>query len=248
MLHNDRLAELVAGLNAQFSNASSQDIIEAVVNENIVGKIAVVSSFGAESAVLLHMIAQARKDVPVVFIDTEFIFAETLEYLKELAIALKLEDIRRIVPDPVRLALYDSDGNLHRQDQDQCCHLRKTLPLQRALGEFGGWITGRKRFQSQTRNALEIFERDPITNRIKVNPLVHWDSSALSTYLDDHNLPRHPLVARGYPSIGCWPCTSKVAEGEDARAGRWRGQDKEECGIHFVDGKLVRMKVEEQTT
>jgi phosphoadenosine phosphosulfate reductase len=114
--------------------------------------------------------------------------------------------------------------------------LRKTRPLERALAEFDGWITGRKRFQGGARVDLDLFEGEA-SGRIKVNPLAHWDARAVAAYLDRHALPRHPLVARGFASIGCAPCTGPVAEGEDPRAGRWRGQEKTECGIHVVDGQ-----------
>ncbi len=241
MLHEGSLEKRVSDLNAQFENTSSQDILAVILNDNLLGKSALVSSFGAESAVLLHMVAQIRNDTPVLFVDTEFLFPETMEYLRTLAVELKLQDIRRIMPDPGRVANYDPDGDLHVKDPDQCCYLRKTVPLQRALGEFSNWITGRKRYQSGTRSALQIFELDKVTNRIKVNPLAKYDAETLRAYMNDHNLPPHPLVAKGYASIGCSPCTTPVGENEDPRAGRWRGQDKEECGIHFVNGKMQRI-------
>ena len=114
------------------------------------------------------------------------------------------------------------------------------MPLNTALADFDGWITGRKRFQSGTRAALEFFEVETDTARIKVNPLAFWNASDLGDYIIENRLPRHPMVARGYPSIGCAPCTSPVKQGEDPRAGRWRDTNKEECGIHFVNGKMVR--------
>ena len=128
---------------------------------------------------------------------------------------------------------------LHQRDPDACCALRKTEPLQKALGPFDAWITGRKRFQGRARMDLEFFENEA-DRRIKVNPLVHWTPQDVQDYMVNNRLPRHPLVAHGYPSIGCAPCTTRVVAGEDARAGRWRGRKKQECGIHFVDGKVVR--------
>lgn len=245
MLPNNALEALVLGLNQRFASSSAEEVLEIIINEGVIGKLALVSSFGAESAVLLHMVAQNRKDVPVLFVDTEFLFAETLEYLKSLTVLLKFEDVRRIVPDPARVAIYDPNGQLKERDQDQCCYLRKTLPLQRALGEFAGWITGRKRFQSPSRQSLEYFELDKVTHRIKVNPLIHWNVQDLANYMNKHNLPAHPLVARGYLSIGCKPCTTQVSHGESGRAGRWRGQEKEECGIHFADGKIIQLTKKE---
>ena len=137
------------------------------------------------------------------------------------------------------VAAQDPDGTLHQSDTDACCALRKTAPLEKALLPFDGWITGRKRFQAGSRAQLEFFEADGPA-RIKVNPLAHWTPDDVQDYIINNHLPRHPLVAQGYPSIGCAPCTSPVREGEDARAGRWRNTEKEECGIHIVDGKIIR--------
>ena len=245
MLHDASLEKRVNELNARFDDSTAQEIISSLLNENLLGKSALVSSFGAESAVLLHMASEIRKDIPVLFVDTEFLFPETMEYLRTLAIELNLEDIRRIMPDPGRIASYDPNGDMHKNDPDQCCYLRKTAPLQRALNEFSNWITGRKRYQSGTRRHLPIFELDNVTNRVKVNPLVNWNPEMLKGYMVDHKLPPHPLIAKGYASIGCAPCTTPVREGEDPRAGRWRDSGKEECGIHFVDGKMQRTKIEE---
>ena len=137
------------------------------------------------------------------------------------------------------MAEQDPFGLLNQSNPDACCNLRKTEPLQRALQGYDAWITGRKRYQGKTRAALDFFENEGDI-RIKVNPLAHWTSQDLQDYIAENRLPRHPLVAKGYPSIGCAPCTSPVKEGEDPRAGRWRNTGKEECGIHFVNGKLVR--------
>jgi len=135
----------------------------------------------------------------------------------------------------------DPDNTLHQYDTNACCDLRKTQVLNKALDGFDGWITGRKRFQSGQRADLPPFEVEADTGRIKVNPLAHWAPEDVKEYMAENNLPRHPLVAQGYPSIGCAPCTTPVAEGEDPRSGRWRGEDKDECGIHFVNGKMVRI-------
>jgi phosphoadenosine phosphosulfate reductase len=150
--------------------------------------------------------------------------------------------VQVIKPDRERTFLRDPEGQLHRSDPDACCALRKTEPLQQALTGYDAWITGRKRFQGKMRTALEFFEAEDDL-RIKVNPLVHWTRDDVQEYMVNNRLPRHPLVSRGYPSIGCAPCTSVVAPGEEPRAGRWRGRDKEECGIHFVNGRLVRTRV-----
>ncbi|WP_413878135.1 phosphoadenylyl-sulfate reductase [Tateyamaria sp.] len=227
---------LVSALNARLTHHGATDVLRAAFDA--VPDLALVSSFGAESVVLLHLAAMVKRDVPVIFIDTEMLFAETLVYQQELAERLRLSNVRVIRADDI--AIEDADKTLHRRDTDACCALRKTRPLQTALAPFQGWITGRKRYQSGTRAALEFFEVETGTNRIKVNPLARWAPQDVAEYMDENRLPRHPLVAKGYPSIGCAPCTSPVAAGEDPRAGRWRDSNKDECGIHFVDGKMVR--------
>ncbi len=230
----------VATLNDRYRHHSATAVLEHALHDPDAGKLALVSSFGAESVVLLHMVSVARRDTPVIFIDTQMLFAETLVYQQELAERLDLRDLRIIRAADTALQRQDPDGTLHKTAPDACCGLRKTEPLQRALDGFGGWITGRKRFQGSTRSTLEFFEAEEGTGRIKVNPLAHWAPEDLRTYMEENRLPRHPLVARGYPSIGCAPCTTRVNDGEDPRSGRWRGQDKTECGIHFVNGRIVR--------
>ncbi len=232
------LTERVEALNARFRHHSAHDVMHGALHE--VESLALVSSFGAESVVLLHMAAVVDKATPVVFIDTQMLFTETLEYQHEVSERLGLTNVRIIRADEDDVQRDDPYGALHLRDTDACCNLRKTFPLQRALSGYEGWISGRKRFQSGTRAALEFFEVEDGTGRIKVNPLAHWAPEDVRAYMEENNLPRHPLVAQGYPSIGCAPCTSPVKEGEDPRAGRWRNADKEECGIHFVDGKMVR--------
>ncbi|QFT80610.1 Phosphoadenosine phosphosulfate reductase [Roseovarius sp. THAF27] len=230
----------VSGLNEWYRLNSATAVLRHALASPEAGKLALVSSFGAESVVLLHMISVLKRDTPVIFLDTEMLFAETLVYQQELAERLGLKDLRIIRPDTDAVARQDPNGTLHQSDTDACCTLRKTVPLQYALQGFDGWITGRKRYHGGDRAALDFFETEESTGRMKVNPLAHWTREDVQTYMEENRLPRHPLVAQGYPSIGCKPCTSRVAAGEDARAGRWRGSDKSECGIHFVNGKPVR--------
>lgn len=231
------LRQRVATLNDRWRHHSATDVMRAALRD--IGKIALVSSFGAESVVLLHMAAVIDRNVPVLFIDTEMLFTETLVYQTEVSKRLGLTNLRVI--RAADIAAEDPDNTLHLRDTDACCDLRKTRPLNAALAEFDGWITGRKRFQSGTRAALDFFEVEDGTGRIKVNPLAHWAPEDVRSYMEENRLPRHPLVAKGYPSIGCAPCTSPVKPGEDPRAGRWRDQNKDECGIHFVNGKMVRL-------
>lgn len=208
-------------------------------------RVAMVSSFGADSAVLLHMVSQLDRALPVLFIDTLALFPETVAYQKNLAAHLRLSNVQTITPDRAALFTRDPDGLLHRSDTESCCQLRKAEPLERALAGYDGWITGRKRHQAATRADLARAEVEPGTGRIRLNPLVDWTAAQISAYLDAHDLPRHPLVARGYPSIGCQPCTSRVLSGEEPRAGRWRGTGKTECGIHFIGGVPQRASQED---
>ena len=233
------LADRVAELNARYRHHAAVSVLEHALKDRDVGDVALVSSFGAESVVLLHMVSVIDPGLPVLFIDTQMLFPETLEYQRQVADRLGLTGLRTIRADTAERTAEDPGDTLHRADPDACCALRKTRPLETALQGFDAWITGRKRFQGGTRAALDFFEAEG-TARIKINPLAHWGPEDVQDYILNNRLPRHPLVARGYPSIGCAPCTSPVAQGEDPRAGRWRGSDKTECGIHFIDGRIVR--------
>ena len=229
----------VASLNSRYRHHAATAVLDRALHDVEVGRIALVSSFGAESVVLLHMVSVIDRATPVLFIDTEMLFRETLNYQAEVAEKLGLSNIMTVKANPATLAFEDPDDTLHQFNTDACCAIRKTEPLARALSPYGAWITGRKRFQGSTRAALDFFENEGDI-RIKVNPLAHWGREDIADYMINNRLPRHPLVAKGYPSIGCAPCTSPVAAGEDPRAGRWRGQAKVECGIHFINGRIVR--------
>ena len=217
-------------LNNMFRGVEAQDMLKTLLREHMLGDVAVVSSFGAESAVLLHMIAEADRSTPVLFLDTGKHFPETLAYGGDLAERLSLTDLRILTPDPEAIAKKDETGLRWSYDPDGCCEIRKVIPLEKALSQLDASITGRKGFQSTTRAGLPRFELDG--DRLKVNPLASWTKDDIEAYFIAHDLPRHPLVEEGYPSIGCAPCTSRVKAGEDERSGRWRGWDKVECGIH----------------
>ena len=226
--------EDAAAMEARFAGVATQDLLAELLAGELKGRVAAVSSFGAESAVLLHMIAQVDADVPVIFTNTQKMFGETLAYRDELAERLGFTDLRVYRPDPRVLAAKDETGLRWSYDPDGCCAIRKVEPLRRALQPFDAWISGRKGFQAATRTAIPLFEMDE--GRLKLNPLAGWDKARLDAYFAEHELIRHPLEAQGYPSVGCAPCTSKVLPGEDPRAGRWRGWDKVECGIHVPIG------------
>lgn len=221
-------------LNARFAGVEVREMLRTVFAEGLLGKVATVSSFGTESAVLLHLVAQADPNVPVIFVDTLKMFPETLAYRETLIERFGITNSHVVTPDAEVLAAKDATGLRWSYDPDGCCAIRKVEPLARAKTGLDSWISGRKAFQSQTRANLPRFEIED--GRIKLNPLGDWDKAALDAYFAEHDLPRHPLEAQGYLSIGCEPCTSKVQPGEDPRAGRWRGWDKVECGIHTPIG------------
>lgn len=223
---NDGLAR---DLNRQFGDAPAARIVEAVIEGEFSGRIALVSSFGAESAVLLHLAAAVDPAVPVIFLETGKLFPETLEYRDRLIDRLGLADVRSLRPAAADLADHDPNGRLWAADPDRCCFLRKVLPLHQALQGFDAWFTGRKRHHGGDRADLPVFEAED--GRIKVNPLAHWSHERVQAYLDKHGLPRHPLENE-FPSIGCVPCTAPAGAEEGVRAGRWRGLEKTECGIH----------------
>lgn len=219
------VADRVEMLNGAYRHHAAIPVLESALFDPLLGHLALVSSFGAESAVLLHMVSVIKPDTPVLFVDTGLHFPETLAYRDRLVDQFGLTNLQN-VPVP------QSFG-------DGCCADQKTAALHAALTDFDGWITGRKRYQADTRAGLELFENEADL-RIKVNPLAHWRHSDVIAYIENNALPQHPLVAQGYTSIGCARCTSPTQPGEDARAGRWRGADKTECGIHFSPDGVVR--------
>lgn len=216
-------------------------LLEPLIREVFPGRIALVSSFGLESAVLLHMMAGIDRATPVIFLDTGKLFGETKRYRTELAETFGLTDVRSVTPLKDRERDLDPGGDLWQSDSDLCCHFRKVEPLERALQGFQAWITGRKRFQGGQRTALQTLET--VDWRLKVNPLATWSLEDMAAYAERHALPRHPLEARGYTSVGCMPCTSLPSPDGGQRSGRWAGTAKTECGIHWTaNGKPMRVK------
>lgn len=221
-------------LNRMFRGSDTRELLEAVLKDGLAGDIAAVSSFGAESAVLLHLIAEVAPATPVLFLETGKHFLETLAYRDELIARLGLTNFINLYPDFAEVRTKDETGLRWSYDPDGCCEIRKVIPLAKALANYDASLTGRKAFQADTRANLPRFEIDSSDSqgRLKVNPLIDWSAADLEAYFVEHELPRHPLISHGYPSIGCSPCTTKVQPGEDPRSGRWRGWDKTECGIH----------------
>ncbi len=217
-------------LESRFARVKATSLIRLVIEDLYPGRVALVSSFGADAAALLHMVSRVDKATPVIFVDTGQHFPETLAYRDELCRTLGLTNVIVAEPRGETIAAEDPEKFLFASDPDRCCEIRKVRPLAEAMEGYEAWITGRKGFQSAIRSTLPLFEAEG--DRVKVNPLVGWSATDILNYIAEAGLPRHPLVAKGFPSIGCLPCTSPVKPGEDERAGRWRGRGKIECGIH----------------
>jgi len=229
------LQERAQTLNREFQGLSAQQIVGRLLRSGIAGRVAVVSSFGAETACLLKLVADKDPATPVVFLDTRKHFAETLRYVDDLMEQLGLTTLVRARPAPASLSAEDPDGTLHRSDGDRCCYIRKTLPMIGVLKNFDCVLTGRKRFQTDRRAEMEIVEVQE--SWLRVNPLAEWTREQILEFLDANRILLHPLVSAGYASIGCEPCTEPS---EHHREGRWPGRDKTECGIYFSDEGQVR--------
>jgi phosphoadenosine phosphosulfate reductase len=201
-----------------------------------VDNLAVATSFQSSGLVILHLLRDIRNDLPVLFLDTGFHFPETLEF-------------RQKITDEWNLNLVDLRGEhgsvekqneiygkaLYRSDPDKCCHINKVKPLQDALENYDGWISGLRRDQSPMRAHTPIIEAQmlPSGNEVlKIHPLANWSKDDVSEYLSANNIPTHPLLEKNFASIGCWPCTRALQPGENERDGRWDGHTKTECGIH----------------
>jgi phosphoadenosine phosphosulfate reductase len=235
-MNADKLADRARELNQAFAGLTAQQMLSRLLHGGVAGRVAVISSFGAEAACLLSLVASRDPSTPVVFLDTRKHFAETLDYVDDLMDQLGLTTLVRTRPSPARLAVDDPDGLLHSRDSDRCCYLRKTLPMIGVLRNYDCVLTGRKRFQTADRSEMDIVEVQETW--LRVNPLHDWSREQVLEHLDTRGILEHPLVSQGYASIGCEPCTQPS---EDFRAGRWSGTDKTECGIHITDnGKIVR--------
>ena len=221
-------AELDRGLRA----ASPAEVIATALQTFGRERLAAVSSFGTESAALLKVMADVDPAIPVVFLDTGWLFGETLAYRDTLIATLGLRDVRSIKPLEETLSREDPERELWFSDPDACCRIRKVEPLARALAPFSAWINGRKRFQGGLRTDIPVVEEDGAT--LKFNPFANVSRDEIEAIYRLANLPPHPLAVSGYLSVGCMPCTSRTSPDEDARAGRWRGRAKTECGIHTV--------------
>ncbi|HLN24472.1 MAG TPA: phosphoadenylyl-sulfate reductase [Patescibacteria group bacterium] len=223
------LSAPITRLREAYGDLDGDELLAAMLRE-FPGSLAVVSSFGAESAVLLDLVAQVDASLPVIFLDTAALFDETIAYRQDLTQRLGLTGVR--VVRPLAEDIERSD-ELWRTDPDACCHLRKVLPLAQATKGFKALVDGRKRFHGGGREDIHTIETSD-DGVVKISPLARWSQERIDAAFIERDLPRHPLVAQGYRSIGCWPCSRPTLPGEPVRAGRWAGAAKSECGIHKV--------------
>jgi phosphoadenosine phosphosulfate reductase len=231
-VHVPAVAADAAALDRELAAASPAGIVTRALREVGREKLAVVSSFGTESAALLKIVADVDPAIPVVFLDTGWLFQETLDYRDTLTRLLGLTDVRTIKPRDATLQRDDPNGDLWFSDANACCQIRKVEPLARALAPFDAWFNGRKRFQGGDRANIAVVEADGA--RLKFNPLANATIDDLKALYASAKIPQHPLLAQGFTSIGCMPCTTRTRPGEDPRAGRWRDRGKTECGIHVA--------------
>ncbi len=224
------LEERLKSFTLSFGHLSSLDLLKTMIHKEFLGKIALVSSFGTEAAVLIHMISTIDKSLPIVFLDTGKLFDETIRYRDSLIQLFSLTNVESVKPEISKINAIDPDGILWKQDHDACCNLRKVEPLRNALLGFDAWITGRKRYQGSSRSVMPTIEIQG--GRIKINPLASWTRKMIEDYFIENDIPKHPLEDDGFQSVGCIPCTDRIRSGEGLRDGRWRDSEKTECGIH----------------
>jgi phosphoadenosine phosphosulfate reductase len=217
-------------LSTEMEKQTPQEIITWAV-ETFAPQIAVSSSFQTQSVPLLHMASQIDPEILVFFLDTGFHFWETLIFREQLQREFDLR-IQNLYPDKQWRNFLERFGRgLYEHDPDLCCYIRKVQPMQKAMRTVRAWISGIRRDQTSNRSHAKILELEP-HGLLKVNPLLNWTREDVQVYMRRFNLPAHPLLYKGYRSIGCKPCTRPVQAGEDERAGRWAGKSKTECGLH----------------
>jgi phosphoadenosine phosphosulfate reductase len=227
-------ADDVAAASRELENASPQEILTWAVDA-FFPRLTMATAFGAEGCCILHMLGDIEPNVHVFNLDTGYQFPETLA-LRDCIHARYGIDVKLVRPD-LTVQEYEAahGGPLFGIRPDQCCHDRKIVPLRRAVAGYDAWVSAIRRDQTSHRAAAGVVQWDGKFNLVKVNPLLGWTKKDVWSFVLKHDVPYNPLHDQGYPSIGCWPCTRPVAEGEDERAGRWAGSAKKECGLHVLD-------------
>ncbi len=224
------LREIALRAGEELETASAEEIIEWAV-QTFGRRFCVTSSF--TDAVLVHLVSRVAPGTDVVFLDTDLHFPETLRVRDHVARTLPVT-VRSIRP---RLTVAEQDAEygpeLYHRDPDTCCALRKVEPLERGLEPYDAWAAGLRRDESPTRADTPVVGFDGTRGKVKVAPIARWTQADVDAYIARYNVPVNELVKKGYPSVGCWPCTRPVKDGEDPRAGRWALFDKTECGIHW---------------
>ncbi len=224
-------SNIIGFLNKITKGMTPLDILRKSIQVNFKDNIVYVCSFGTESAIILHMISKIEKNFPIILLNTNFLFEETIHYKNYLLKKLNLKNLKEVFPDPRDLDLHDKNNILWKSNPDSCCNIRKVKPLQKELKKYKAWISGRKAFHLGDRKDLRVFES--LNDRIVINPLASIDKTFVNTYFEKNKINRHPLFEQGYLSIGCINCTEKSIDSSNPRSGRWSNKTKTECGIHY---------------
>ncbi len=226
--------EQIAAANHELETAPPQTTLRWATT-TFGKKLTMATAFGPEGCCLIHLLADIDPGVRIFNLETGYQFSETLELRERIKKRYGIE-VEYIRPE-LTVAEYEAEhgGPLYRHRPDQCCYDRKVLPLRQAVVVYEAWISAIRRDQTQDRAAAALVQWDPKFNLVKVNPLLAWTKKDVWKFILDHDVPYNPLHDRGYPSVGCWPCTQPVAEGGDERDGRWAGMIKKECGLHVVE-------------
>jgi len=232
---------ILSDLNRQFDASPPEEIVRWALSEPSLKRVAIASAFQVEGTCLIHMAVQARPNVPILFLETGFHFAETLAFKERLTEQLGLNVVDLTGDYTVERQTQEFGARLYERDPKRCCELNKVLPFARGLRDYDAWMTSMRRDSAWTRKRTSIVsqtELEPDRSLVKINPMANWKRRDAWAYLKEYDLPHSPLYDLGYASIGCAPCTRMVFPGEDERAGRWSGLLKTECGIHVREASL----------
>jgi phosphoadenosine phosphosulfate reductase len=234
MLETKMTAEGIAEANQKLAGAAAETILRWAVH-TFREKLTMATAFGAEGCCLIHMLADIDPSIRIFNLDTGYQFAETLQLRERIKERYGIE-VEFIRPETT-VAEYEAEhgGPLYHLRPDQCCYDRKMVPLRRAVDGYAAWISAIRRDQTGHRAAADTVQWDAKFDLVKINPLLAWTRKDVWDFILKYDVPYNPLHDRGYPSIGCWPCTAPAGDGEDERAGRWAGSAKKECGLHVIE-------------